>query len=123
MSIPKFERPIMPETEPGRRTRGDWAYLGAYAYMQELVEEVEGAGVHFGILAYDGRTPPEPQDFETIRLPKQSYEQMKAKADAYTELVKVTEFALELAHNRDMARIAVLEIISKASSLYERKRR
>ena len=105
---------VTPGVEPGEFTRGDWAIdearkyllavdehalgkgpMDARMYLSE--EEVQGASFH-----------PNPEGLQLMNLPLCVYERLKRQAETAESLRVACRHLVELAHNRDMARLRVL---------------
>lgn len=89
--------------------------------MSVFLQELADFALFPDIVQSPYRAGPEisfhPPEHETVTVPKSHYEALCRRALAVEESLKFAKKTLDFAHNRDMARIRVLQTIAEVRTL------
>lgn len=106
-----YRRPEWRKSAPGF-TRGDWAIDAAETYLIEIHKELMGPDLPRDVGWFYG--PPEREAIkasalETVVVPKDLLEKLTKRAACSESLFAACRDLLDLAQNRDLARLDVLD--------------
>ena len=107
-SPPKVPEVKYPDTSPSGWTRGDWCHDELSEFLHEIREYML-IPIPRDILVKKELEFRIPEPLQTVKLPTLACEELERRALAAEACLELAERALNLAHNRDVARLKVLE--------------